>query len=349
MARIKAEVGTTEKKIEELQYEHARAIAPLEKYLKDLNSQGFSLSERWKKLRTETATTAVDDRIKLLEKQVADQAALIRSLQGRADQSPGAAPEKAVPAPAAEPIKEVAPAKAETSKPSPWPYYGNSPSSVVTLGVNPPLFATIAGDGGRITMIDPVSKWKATYRVPGGSKMGMTPIVAGNDLFPLTMNSSKLDQLAIFDRLAWRWTTIDLGGRVSVARPLVGPWNGLAGSGMIAFALNGPEIKTLVAFNPWTRDWVTQDLKEPASGILTPALYPEVVACPVGRFFYAYSVPAKKWATLELKQAIIWNQFGERFGPKDGKIVVPEEDAIHIFDVKAGEWTHVDTKDEGAK
>jgi hypothetical protein len=75
-------------------------------------------------------------------------------------------------------------------------------------------------------------------------------------------------------------------------------------------------------------------------------MYPEAITCMVGRFFYVYSVPANKWAILELKAAFVRNGYGRDFRPKDGKIVIPEENVIHFFDVKTAEWTHIDTKDE---
>jgi hypothetical protein len=120
---------------------------------------------------------------------------------------------------------------------------------------------------------------------------------------------------------------------------------------MIGFNLAGPKITKMVAFSPWTRQWVTQDLKEPVSGQLSPALYPGVILCPIGRFYYTYSVEADKWAALELKRPIVWDQPGGngRGGsprPKDGKIIIPEADVIHTYDVKTGEWTHIDTKDD---
>jgi RNA polymerase sigma factor (sigma-70 family) len=370
--RIRFEEFKIEKQIKELRADLDTALRPLEKAYEDLNSQDNRLSQRLKELNVNAASTAVDDRIKRLEADLRASRAETQDVQRKLDTlataiarpfpGPGfpkaeEAAKVADPAPASAVEHKVEAKIKEATTGTPPGVAGTkaavSPSFVVNLGVDPPLFATITSRGDRVTMVDPTSKWKATYHLPGGLVTAITPSSAGNGLFPLAMAAHKINQLAVFDRLTWRWMTLDLGGTVAAARPVVGAGAAINRSGLIGFALNGTEITNLVAFNPWTREWISQDLKEPASGQLTPTLYPEVLAYPLGRYFYAYSVPAKKWATLELKRPIAWNRQGGGglggYEPKDGKIVVPEEDVVHIFDIKAGEWTHVDMKDEGAK
>ena len=318
-----------------------RRIGHMNVNIKELESKLAAKLESNKAMRAKYKPTPkpVDDRMKQLEKQVADQKAVIQSLQGQAARPLDIPAEKARKPidPAPLPIPDRV--KADTGG-----------ARTVTLNVDPLLFATISGRGDQVTMLDPSSKRRSTYRLPGGLVATITPSNAGNDLFPLAMTAHKVNQLAVFDRFGWSWTTLDLGGSVSSAHPSVGAGITTSG-GLIGYTLNGPEITKVVAFNPYTRDWVSQDLQEPVStGGLTPIIFPEVLACPVGRFFYAYSMPAKKWATLELKQAIRWEltQSGWGFAPQGGKIIIPEEDVVHIFDIKAGEWTHIDMKDEGA-
>lgn len=68
----------------------------------------------------------------------------------------------------------------------------------------------------------------------------------------------------------------------------------------------------------------------------------------IGRFFYVFSVQAKKWGILELNRDPGPEfQYLPRMGKSQtGKWMVPEGDLIHIYDPKTGEWTHIDTKEE---
>jgi hypothetical protein len=211
------------------------------------------------------------------------------------------------------------------------------------LSDSPPLYAMIAGDSSRITMVEPESKKSSTYRLPEGSRPAIIdPVDVGNDLFAIGMKGKRITQLVIFDRKAWDWSVLDLADPITRVAPLACLGQGINPNVMVGFEWNGPKISKIAAFNPWTRQWASQDLKEPAHGQLHSAAYPDAITCLVGRFFYVYSVPANKWATLELKAMHDRNDFG----PRDGKFVIPDEDVIHTFDVKTAEWTRIDLKNE---
>ena len=53
---------------------------------------------------------------------------------------------------------------------------------------------------------------------------------------------------------------------------------------------------------------------------------------------------AKKWSVLEYRGM---NSNIHMDG--NGRMILPDGNLIHIYDAKTGEWTQIDTKDDGAK
>ena len=66
----------------------------------------------------------------------------------------------------------------------------------------------------------------------------------------------------------------------------------------------------------------------------------------VGRFVYAFSLQANRWGVLELKRPVDEGSSlpaGANIG--ENGMTIPEGNAIHFFNPKTGDWTHIDIQD----
>ncbi len=220
---------------------------------------------------------------------------------------------------------------------------------VMTLPGNPDVFAVISGERDRITMIDPITQDRRTFRL-GGPATSIFPL--GGALVGLNIQGPAVKRVAVYDRRNKRWYEHDL--KESATQVVISSGQSMVASGNEAYALLilAPEVSQLAVFDLGEKKWVTQDLREPARGGVSARVSPSTASYLVGRFVYTYSALAKKWTILELKAAASATPRPEG-GPPGlpgvdvaGKMVLPEGDIIHIYDARTGDWTHIDTKDE---
>jgi len=97
-------------------------------------------------------------------------------------------------------------------------------------------------------------------------------------------------------------------------------------------------------------------LPEPVSGFIPSDVSIHNTVCyEAGRFICIYNQPAKKWSVLTLKASDPERRFNanlirsvdQRFSQfNDGKLLVPEGDLIHIYDVETAEWTQINTNED---
>ncbi len=144
------------------------------------------------------------------------------------------------------------------------------------------------------------------------------------------------DKFSIYDAATKRASTISLPGTKEAplaAAPI------LSGGDLVSLTMEGPKIPRLYVFSLKDWKWFPHDLKEPASGILTPQLGRSVAAYSQGRFIYAFSAEAKRWSILELPE-------GAEAGPGVGPdfIGVEYDGHVHEFSGKTGEWKHTDLR-----
>jgi RNA polymerase sigma factor (sigma-70 family) len=316
MQRLKQDLDATTRKVEELRFQ----IKPLEEEWKALASRGDVDAAVTKPARPDTDPPAAPAPVPAPPDRAADPFA------------PPVAPEGGTRPRAADPF---APPVAPEGGTRP------APPTVMTVGGNPTVFAVISANRDRVTMIDSVTRNKATFRIPGGATE-LIPI-SGAQLVSLIMKGREIRRVGLYDRKAGRWFEHDLGEPATEVQPLMGP------TGLVGFSVKAPEIRRLLVFDATDGTWAEQALREPAEDSVAPTVSDSMVQHRIGRFFYTYSQPAKKWSVLELKEDPEFD-FGGKFGnlglAAGGRMMVPDGDLIHIYDPKTGEWTHIDTKDE---
>ena len=223
-----------------------------------------------------------------------------------------------------------------------------APQPIVhTLQGNPTLFAVISAERDRVTMIDSATQERATFRLTKGA----TEITPVNGLLEsLIIKGPEVTRTALYDRRAKRWYEHDLKEPATEVIAWSGSSMRASGEEPFGLQIKGPGITQLAVFDQREKKWTTQDLREPARDGVAPSMTPTTAAYRVGRFIYIYNTLAKKWAVLELKRADSGMQGGGVFSPPqldgNGKMMIPEDDLIHIYDAKTGEWTQIDTKDE---
>ena len=270
---LRAEERAIEQKIKDLRREHQEALLPLTKALEDLNSRDSELGQRWKKLEADTASTAVDDRIKRLEKQVLDQAAMIGTLRAANPTGEGAAIEPAT----AKPIDR--PATKETSQPSVNPGKPEAgaevdagtgttktappaPQPIVhTLNVNsmsgqPPLFAVISAERDRVTIIDSGTKQRATFKMPRGATE-IIPIL-GSSLVSLDIKGPEVTRAAVYDLKDKRWYEYDLKEPATEVNTVMGGSMRASGVEPTGLGIKGATISRVAVFDRSEKKWISQ-------------------------------------------------------------------------------------------
>jgi RNA polymerase sigma factor (sigma-70 family) len=227
-----------------------------------------------------------------------------------------------------------------------------APEPVVqTLSADEPtLFAVISAERDRVTMIDSQTQKREILRLPKGVKE--VTLLDRRRFVGLSLEGQAITRTAFYDRKAGKWFEHELKDSVSrvttqIMFVPVNDWPALIGLDLI-----GPELTQLEVFNSVEKKWIAQPLREPVKGSVGASMSREAVIYRVGRDIYIYSTIAKKWAALELKQGYQEIESGENGSavlPRladNGKLVVPEADVMHIYDVKTGDWTHIDTKND---
>ncbi len=115
----------------------------------------------------------------------------------------------------------------------------------------------------------------------------------------------------------------------------------VSGSSGLGLWIQGDEIKQVAAFDYRSGKWNPYDLREPAKGRATPTIGDGVVTYQIGKLRYTFNNRVDRWSVLETNE----ESPRELPGPQ-GKTILQDGDQIHIYNVKTGDWTHHDIKDE---
>jgi RNA polymerase sigma factor (sigma-70 family) len=219
-----------------------------------------------------------------------------------------------------------------------------APQPIVHTLTNPmmggsPIFAVVSDERDRVTMIDSATKERATLRMPKGATE-VIPIVGAGCVSLLIKGPAEVTRTALYDIQGRRWYEYDLENLATEIHPVMGPTD----VGPVGLWIKGPTITRLVVFDQRDKKWTTQDLREPAKGQVSPLVMSTTVTYRIDRFLYIYSAIAKKWSVLEYRGM---NSNIHMDG--NGRMILPDGNLIHIYDAKTGEWTQIDTKDDGAK
>jgi hypothetical protein len=219
---------------------------------------------------------------------------------------------------------------------------------IITLGGE--LFLVISAELDRLTMINASTQERKTLRLPKGMTE-IVPIDSGGSIEGLHMKGPQLSRVCFYDRYAAKWFEHELKETATEVWPMMSPTiNGQIP--MVGLWLKGPGFTRLDLFDAQRNQWVTQDLRELAKGEVSPVISSSTAIYRIGRFLYIYSAVAGKWSVLELKREDpALQDLGQGGGRMEnlgasGKLMVTDGDVIHIYDVKTGDWTHIDTKDE---
>jgi len=270
-------------------------------------------------------------RLAALEKLVGQLTAQLESAR-KAAAPPGPAPEP--PAPAAT-VAVDAPPRRRDAQPI-----------VHTLPGTPTLFAVISAARDRVTIINSDTRKRATFHMPGGATE-IVPVVSG-DLVGLIARGAALTRTAVYDRKGGGWSEAELGGPATEVLPWIGNSALGASRQMVGFQVTAPEVRRLLVYEGSDAAWHPQELREPARGTVAPQVGGAIAQCRIAKTLYIYSSFSKTWSALDLKRNLPGRPDFSGSSPDGaGRITIPDGDTIHIYDSRAGEWTHIDTRDEG--
>ena len=162
------------------------------------------------------------------------------------------------------------------------------------------------------------------------------PLSGGRILY----SPAERDRVTIFDSRSGTTSTFKDPGNIKTIVPVIG-------GNMVGLELEGPNVTEVVALNPTSNTWLRQKLREPLiNGKVSPIVNQEMVYYGVGRSIYALSSQADHWGVLDLKQPLSPDKSQIKVIMTADSIIVPEDDMIHVFSPKTGEWTHMNTKDD---
>jgi RNA polymerase sigma factor (sigma-70 family) len=311
MRRLRAAENETEKKIKELQSEHARVIAPLEKHLADLNNQEFDLTQAWKKRMADAASTTVNNRIKRLEDELQASRAETKDVRQKLD---------ARTTEIARPVLEKFSARPDA------PEKAELPPGAFGIG------------GGTAPSANPTAAEPKKAGFGGVGRRSPNPMVmqlGGSRVLIIPAEQDRATVLNIEDGTR---ATQRIPKGVTEVMPVIS-------LGVVALQLKGPDVRQVAVYETQGAQWYPLDLKEPTTEA-GPVVGNQEVTYQLGRFLYVFSAQAKKWSVLELKREMGRRGFHPMNGLQNGKMMIPEGDLIHLYDPKTGEWTHIDTKDD---
>ena len=249
---------------------------------------------------------------------------------------------------------------------------GSSPN-VEPLEVegSPALLMISSGNRDRITMLNPQTQKRATWRLAhqfqgvmlstGWAFPGLTPQeleesreALGGPLVGLTMTGTAIRQVAVFDRQAMAWFEHDLPRAASIVQPVT---DGRATLVPIACLYNSKPTDELILFDAQDRTWPTVKLPEPVGGYIPVSVSSRGIASyEAARFLCIYHQGKRKWSILELPAGLPAGRLGGNSGLRaidktlrtfrDDKLIVPEGDRVHIYDATTAEWTHININDD---
>ncbi len=107
---------------------------------------------------------------------------------------------------------------------------------------------------------------------------------------------------------------------------------------LAALKVSGPNITRIAAFSHLGEDWYVQELREPVEDA-HPILNENSVVYCLGRYAYAFSTIAKRWAVLTLPEEATASA---TLQPQ--AILVAHGGHLYVFSVKTGEWVDIDTR-----
>ncbi len=164
-----------------------------------------------------------------------------------------------------------------------------------------------------------------TYPLPGGRVL---------------YSPAERDRVAIIDSRSGTTFTFKDPGNIKKIVPVMS-------NNMVGLELEGPNVTEVVALNPISSAWLRQKLREPLiDGKVSPVVGQEMIYYSVGRSIYALGSQTTRWGVLDLKQPLSPDKFQMKVMMTADSIIVPEDDMIHVFSPKTGEWTHMNTKDD---
>ena len=289
MTKLRSEQAKVEAKIKELESEHDDALGRLRKAAADLAAQEFELTQRWKTQHQEATEADVDDRIKRLEKQITDQSAVIRNLQGRGD-GPSVAPTGPDPTPSAKPA--AAEAKKTANNPRPKPV---SPS-VIPMS-NGDYVLVIAGESNRVIALNTRTGARSALRLSPGVTEIEPQFIGPNfsTVGGLSLKGPEVRQVAAFDYAIGKWYPRDLQEPATSAVPIVGTQQILYPIGRFFYV-----------FSIQARTWSVLELKS------DPGLDPDVLRemkapragkmiIPEGDLIHLFDTTTGEWTHINTK------------------------------------------------
>ncbi len=254
--------------------------------------------------------------------------------------SPPAPPTSATAAPPSLPALPTNASAAPPSLPAPPTSATAAPPSLPALPTNasaaPP--SPPAPPTSRRAGVDLRTTTPGTSLLSDAQKSGpwTYPLSGGRILY----SPAERDRVTIFDSRSGTTSTFKDPGNIKTIVPVIG-------GNMVGLELEGPNVTEVVALNPTSNTWLRQKLREPLiNGKVSPIVNQEMVYYGVGRSIYALSSQADHWGVLDLKQPLSPDKSQIKVIMTADSIIVPEDDMIHVFSPKTGEWTHMNTKDD---
>jgi RNA polymerase sigma factor (sigma-70 family) len=302
-------------RIEQIRYDQAKTLPKLEKQAGELRDRIDSVERKWKELAASgTARIGEPSPSKDLEaasKEIQRLEAELRA--SRAEALDAKRKMEALATEFARPLTETSPPKPEIP--------------LNKLEQPPGAGGSASGDAEAKKAANPRHRSTLPSVIPLGNPQVM--IIPGEQ-----------DRVTVLNTETGARATQRLAGRITEITPIIGP-------GSVSLRFRGPEVRQVIAYDHQGGKWYSQDLVEPTTEA-DPVRGGDEVIYQIGRFVYVFSFEAKKWGVLELKsdprrQILLPGMSGM---PKNGKMIVPEGDLIHVYDPKTGEWTHIDTKDD---
>jgi len=240
--------------------------------------------------------------------------------RGRSSALPPLPPVPNVPdQPEAPPSPPAPPTSAFATPPSPPAPPTSRPAAGAPEGATPPSTPPLS------------EAQKAAYSGPW-----TTPLSGGRVLY----SPAERDRVTIIDSQSGTASTFKDPGNIKKIVPLMS-------NNMVGLELEGPNVTEVVALNPVVNAWLRQKLREPLiDGRVSPVVTQGMLYYGVGRSIYALGSQTHRWGVLDLKQPLSPDKLQLKVMMTNDSIIVPEDDMIHVFNPKTGDWTHLNTKED---
>ncbi|SIO31081.1 RNA polymerase sigma factor, sigma-70 family [Singulisphaera sp. GP187] len=113
----------------------------------------------------------------------------------------------------------------------------------------------------------------------------------------------------------------------------------IASPGAGALRLKGSNIIRIAASRSLDGKWITQDLREPVNGVVSPLGGTDIVVYLLGRYAYGFSPKLQRWDVVELPN-------GTKGSPLAaiGMASIEGDGHVYTFDNDTGKWSDVDLR-----